>query len=110
MTVSYFIRYQGQPTDPKAFMDYYRNTHAGFVRAFPGVRSGILHTPIGWHDPVAVKPDARFLLAQFTFDDSAALNAALQSEARLRSRDDFKKMPPFPGEITHQACEAEILF
>ena len=41
---------------------------------------------------------------------NAALNAALQSEARMRSREDFKNMPPFVGEVTHQACEAEILF
>jgi hypothetical protein len=44
------------------------------------------------------------------FDDAAALNAALQSDARLRSREDFKNMPAFLGEVTHQACEAEILF
>jgi uncharacterized protein (TIGR02118 family) len=110
MTVSYFVRYQGQPNDPKAFLDYYRRTHAGFMQAFPRVRSAILHHPIAWNDPVPVKPDARFMLAQVLFDDAASLNAALQSEARQRSRADFKNMPPFAGEITHQACEAEILF
>jgi uncharacterized protein (TIGR02118 family) len=110
MTVSYFVRYQGKPNDPQAFLDYYRRSHAGFIRAFPGVRSAILHHPVSWTDPVPVKSDARFLLAQITFDDATALNAALQSEARQRSRADFRNMPPFAGEVTHQACEAEILF
>jgi uncharacterized protein (TIGR02118 family) len=110
MSVSYFVRYQGKPDDPKAFLDYYRRTHARFMQAFPGVRGAILHHPVGWHDPVPVKPDLRYMLAQVMFDDAAALNAALASEARLRSRDDFKNMPPFQGEVTHQACEAEILF
>ena len=110
MTVSYFVRYQGKPDDPAAFLDYYRRTHAGFMRAFPGVRSAILHHPVSWTDPVPVKPDARFMLAQVVFDDAAALNAALQSEARLRSRADFANMPRFAGEVTHQACAAEILF
>ena len=77
MTVSYFVRYQGQPNDPKAFLDYYRRTHAGFMQAFPRVRSAILHHPIAWNDPVPVKPDARFMLAQVLFDagDTATLRA-----------------------------------
>ena len=110
MTVSYFVRYEGKPKDPAAFFDYYRKTHARFMQAFPGVRQAILHRPITWHDPVPVKPDARYMLAQIVFDDQAALNAALLSDARMRSRDDFKNMPPFDGTVTHQACEAEILF
>jgi uncharacterized protein (TIGR02118 family) len=110
MTVSYFVRYQGKPNDPKAFLDYYRRSHAGLIRAFPGVRSAILHHPVRWTDPVPVTPDARFMLAQIVFDDAAALDAALRSEARQRSRADFQNMPPFAGQVTHQACEAEILF
>jgi uncharacterized protein (TIGR02118 family) len=110
MSVSYFVRYQGKPADPQAFLDYYRRTHARFMQAFPGVRGAILHHPVSWHDPVSVKPDLRYMLAQVTFDDATALNVALQSEARLRSREDFKNMPAFLGEVTHQACEAEILF
>jgi hypothetical protein len=44
------------------------------------------------------------------FENVAALDAALQSEARKKARDDFARFGAFEGEITHEALSAEAIF
>jgi hypothetical protein len=50
------------------------------------------------------------LLAQIMFENEAALDAALQSEARKKARNDFARFGAFEGEITHEALSAEAIF
>lgn len=110
MPVSYFVRYQGRPGDPAAFLDHYRTRHAAILRDFTGIRSLVLHTPVPWADPFPVNPDPASLLAQMTFDSAEDLNRALASEARVKARDDFANLAAFDGTVTHQAAQSETIF
>ena len=108
--VSYFVSYRGDSPDPEAFLRHYAERHARVVAEFPGIRSLVLHTAADCIDPFPVNPGGRLLLAQMSFDSTAALNAALASEARVRAREDFRSFPPFQGEITHQAMNWRKVF
>ena len=110
MTVGYFVRYEGTSKEPETFLDYYKNTHGKFMRAYPGIRSAILHTPVAWHDPLKINPGDSFLLGEFHFDSPEALDAALASEARIRAREDAGNFPHFEGKVTHQAFERTVMF
>lgn len=114
MTASYIVRYHGTAPDPDAFMRYYRDGHGAVLREFPGIRGLTLHRGLeqgaDWRDPFTVNPGGNLLIAQMTFDDLAALNAALASPARAAARDDFANFPRFDGEVTHQAFVTEKVF
>ncbi len=110
MSCSYLVRYHGIPEDPDRFLDHYRNRHTLILREYPNIRSCLLHRAAPWVDPVPVRPDGLFVLAELKFDSSADLNAALTSEVRMRSRADFVNFPRFNGEISHQAVITEVLF
>jgi uncharacterized protein (TIGR02118 family) len=108
--VSYFVRYRGSTSDPRAFHAHYETQHAAILRQFPDIRSLILHRPAAWSDPCPVRRGETFLLAQMQFDNAGNLDAALRSEARRQARDDFHRFPPFSGEVTHEAMTADVLF
>lgn len=111
LSVSYFIRYAGTPQDRDAFLAHYRDKHAQILREYPGIRACRLHHAIDWNDPVAVNKDTAFLVAELVFDDAAALDHALASATRQRSRADFMNFPPLAnGEIRHLAVTTETLF
>ena len=111
MTVSYLIRYEGQPEDADRFFEHYRTKHAAIMREYPGIRACKLHHPVAWDDPVAVNKDRILVLAELVFDSVEALNAALNAPVRQRSRADFLNFPKLAGgEIRHLAVETEILF
>lgn len=110
MTVGYFVRYEGQSNEPEKFLDYYAKTHGQFMRAYPGIRSAILHTPVAWHDPLPINAGSSFLLGEFHFDSPESLDAALASEARVRAREDAARFPHFDGKVTHQAFRRAVLF
>jgi len=111
LAVSYFIRYTGTPADREAFLAHYREKHALILREYPGIRACRLHHAIAWNDPVAVNKDTPFLVAELVFDSAEALDHALASATRQRSRADFLNFPPLAnGEIRHLAVETETLF
>ena len=109
MSVSYFVRYKGQAEDPRAFVEYYRTTHAPLLWQFPGIRDLILHHPVDFHDAFPTSPGGELMVAQMVFDTIEDLNLALASDARARARDDFADMSAFNGDITHQAMQAEAI-
>ena len=110
MTASYIVRYHGSAPEPEKFVDYYRRSHAPILQQFPGIGSLVLHHQADFTDPFPVNPGGNLLIAQMTFDDLPALNAALASPARAAARDDFAGFPAFDGEVTHQAFVSEKLF
>lgn len=105
MTVSYFVIYQGKPADPDAFARYYIDRHGPMVEAFPGLLSLVIQTRIPSDDPMLPQEDGPFLVTHMRFEDKAALENALMSEARLASRKDVDDFPPFEGRATYQAME-----
>lgn len=110
MTASYIVRYHGTAPEPERFLDYYRRSHAPILQQFPGIGSLVLHQRADFTDPFPVNPGGNLLIAQMTFDDMPALNAALASPARAEARDDFAGFPAFDGEVTHQAFVSEKVF
>jgi uncharacterized protein (TIGR02118 family) len=104
------VRYRGAASDPAGFGAYYQDTHSTILKRFPEIRSLILHTPVNVRDPYPVRSGGSMLLAQMMFDSPAALEAALQSDARSEAREDFKHFPPFTGEVTHEALIAKVIF
>ncbi len=103
--VAYYVRYRGL-RQPAAFERYYSKKHAPILAEFPGIRGLVLHTPLAWRDPNPIQSDGTDFLAEMRFDDAAALEAALASEARRRARADFADLPKGDAQVTHQAMRA----
>ena len=74
------------PEDPVAFDAHYRDVHAPIVNRYPGLRELRLTRA----DGVAARPPAFYLMAEMTFDDRSALDAALASEAGIESGRDLR--------------------
>ncbi|WP_108658851.1 EthD family reductase [Acuticoccus kandeliae] len=110
MSVSYFVRYDGSAEDAEEFIRYYAETHGEFMKAYPGIRKAVIHLPTDWNDPEPINRGDVFLLGEFQFDDEAALDAALASQARKDARGDAHNFPPFHGRVTHQAMKTVVLF
>jgi len=78
----------GKPTDPKAFEDYYRSTHAPIAEKLPGLQS----FEYGKSMPNPDGSDAAyFWLATLTFADPAALGAAMGGPEGQAAADDVPK-------------------
>jgi len=110
VSVSYFVRYEGQAENLAAFLAYYRERHAPILAAMPGIERIVLHTPVAWSDPFPVKPDRFVLVAQMEFGSQDDLDRALRSPARATAREDFRNFPPFHGSVFHQAALSEEVF
>jgi uncharacterized protein (TIGR02118 family) len=108
--VSYFVSYRGRPANAQEFNTYYETAHAKILRRFPNIQSLQLHTPMPWTDPFPVNRGNSALLAQMEFRSAEELDAALQSEARRRAREDFGRFPPFEGSVTHEAMAGKVIF
>jgi uncharacterized protein (TIGR02118 family) len=110
VSVSYFVRYEGQAEDLAAFVTYYRERHVPILAAMPGIERIVLHTPVAWSDPFPVKPDRFMLMAQMEFGSREDQDRALESAARGAAREDFRNFPPFQGAVFHQAALSEEVF
>jgi uncharacterized protein (TIGR02118 family) len=108
--VSYFVRYAGLSQPADRFVSHYRDVHAPILGEFPGIRGLTLFQPAEWHDPQGVNPGGADFMAQMDFDDLAAFQAALESDARARARTDFANLPVGDARVTHQAMTRERLF
>ena len=62
MSVSYFVRYDIEAGDLKAFLRRYREVHVPLVARWPGLRRMVLHTPLAWRDPFPVNPGKAVLM------------------------------------------------
>jgi len=101
--IAYLVRYDGLPKPVDGFVDHYETTHAAILKQFPGLRGLTLMTPAGWRDPQPVNAGKTDFLAMMTFDDTAALSAALQSPMREQARADFANLPVGDATVIHQA-------
>ena len=110
MSVSYFVRYDIEAGDLKAFLRRYREVHVPLVARWPGLRRMVLHTPLAWRDPFPVNPGSAVLMAQLEFESEAAMNAAFASAERAAARADFQQFARFDGTVVHQAMAQEEVF
>jgi uncharacterized protein (TIGR02118 family) len=69
------VRY-GEPTDPAAFDQYYRDVHTGLAQAIPG----LVRFTIGHPQALDGSP-APYLVAELDFESAEAMGAAMNSEA-----------------------------
>jgi uncharacterized protein (TIGR02118 family) len=105
MTVSYFVRYEGEASE--AFLRHYRETHVPVLARWPGMRRIVLHREVEFRDPFPVNRGRSVLLAQLEFETQADLDAALASAQRAEARRDFETFPPYAGKVFHQAMNSE---
>ena len=110
VSVSYFVRYEGQAANPQEFLAHYRDKHVPLLARFPKIRRVLLHTPTAWQDPYPIKPDRFAILVQMEFDSLRDLEAAVGSPARAEARRDFGQLPPFEGVVYHAAAISEEVF
>jgi uncharacterized protein (TIGR02118 family) len=110
VSVSYFVRYEGEAEDWEAFFSNYRHHHVPILIRFPGIRQIVLHTPIPAHDPFPVEGDRFALLVQLVFDTAEDLQRALDSEARAAAREHFAHFPVFHGPVRHQAVLSQDVY
>lgn len=108
--VSYIVRYAGLPQPMDRFVGHYRDVHAPILQQFPGIRGLTLFQPADWQDPQGVNAGDADFIAQMDFDDMAAFEAALASDARARARQDFANLAVGEAQVTHQAMTRERLF
>jgi hypothetical protein len=108
--VSYFVRYCGRAGNANEFGAYYETVHAEILREFPNIQSLVLHRPAPWTDPFTVNRGDSAFLAQMVFRSARDLDAALQSEARRRAREDFQHLPPFEANVSHEAMAGKVIF
>ena len=107
MTVSYFVFYRGSADDPRGFMDNYKAMHVPIMERFPGIKEIKLHTPGDSLDVLPIEPGGFALVAELVFESAEDLTVALESPERAEAREDFKKFPPFNGDVWHQAMVTE---
>ncbi|WP_308163397.1 EthD family reductase [Nocardia alni] len=71
------------PSDVEAFERHYRDVHIPVAKRMPGLRRYTLS-----HAPTSVHGESYYLVAQLDWEDRAALDAALESDAgRATGRD-----------------------
>lgn len=81
------------PSDVEAFEKHYRDVHIPLAKRLPGLRRYTLS-----HAPASVHGESCYLVAALDWDDRAALDAALESEAGKATGAD----------VANLTCYAEI--
>jgi hypothetical protein len=106
---SYVVHYPGPAQDHNVWMHYYIAHHPGIMRTFPGIRSIEILSRVEWIGFLPWERANHMQRNRVMFDSPAALQAALQSPARIAMREDFKAFPPFEGGNSHFPMETRVL-
>lgn len=85
------------PDDPDHFRDYYLNTHLPLAAKMPGARSMAYSFDVGGAGPGAESP--WFCIFEMTFDDAAAMGAAMGSPEGQAVAADVANYSPKPPTI-----------
>jgi uncharacterized protein (TIGR02118 family) len=67
----------GQPTDPAAFDQHYRDVHAGLAQAIPG----LVRFTVGHARSLDPSTPAPYLVAELDFESAEAMGKAMGSSA-----------------------------
>jgi uncharacterized protein (TIGR02118 family) len=78
-----FVVLYDTPSDVEAFERHYHDVHIPLAKQYPGLR-GYTRS----HEPAAVIGEPCYLVVMLDWDDMAALEAALGSEAGRRTAED----------------------
>jgi uncharacterized protein (TIGR02118 family) len=91
----------GQPTDPAAFDDHYRNVHVPLARKM----SGLVRFTIGHAQPVDPAQPAPYLVAELDFDSAQAMGAAFASPEGQAAAGDVPTFASGGAVMTHYDVE-----
>ncbi|MFT5349505.1 MAG: hypothetical protein ACI909_001075 [Planctomycetota bacterium] len=98
---SYLVHYPGKADDFNAWLNYYLDYHPQILRTFPGCREMEVYTRVDWRDALSWERVNYMQRNRLIFDSANALEAALNSDFRHKSRADFEKFPSFTGSNIH---------
>ena len=97
---SYVVRYYLPADDPAASQRWYLANLPPLQASLPGIRGISCYLPLA--ERTGGPPSPGYLLGnEVAFDDVAAFNLAMASEARQALRRRSKHLPPFSGRSTH---------
>jgi uncharacterized protein (TIGR02118 family) len=85
MSAAYLVIYEGEPEDPRAFIDYYVEHHLPIIWTWPKIRTIELELGRDGQDPSSTTGGV-FMVARFLFDSLEDLRVALRSPRSSRSR------------------------
>jgi uncharacterized protein (TIGR02118 family) len=105
----YLVHYPGVADDFNEWLNYYLDNHPQILRTFPGCREMEVCTRVDWRDTLGWERVNYMQRNRLIFDNADALEAALNSPFRHKSRADFEKFPPFTGSNIHFPMLAEDL-
>lgn len=108
-SLSFMVRYYRPTDNEREFADYYMANHPPILATFPGIRNVLCYVPIDIEATRKFSGSGVFFGNEVVFDNLAALNNALASDARTRLRADFETFRSF-GHNTHHAMLRERLF
>lgn len=98
---AFMVHYPGAPEDLNAWLGHYIAHHPPIMATFPGIREIEIYTRVDWIDAAPWPRASHFQRNKVVFDSPQALEAALNSPARDRMKDDFATFPPFTGGSVH---------
>lgn len=104
---SYLVHYPGPARDPTAWLRHYADRHIPLMRRLPGIRGVEMLTGIDHRSALRGTRDAHLQRNRVSFDDPAALRAALASPVRAAMRADTADYPPYAGGIFHFVMRTE---
>ncbi len=105
VAVAYLVHYRRPAEDEAEFIRYYLAHHPAIMAELPAIRRLEIYTPIALPGAPALRSGETMLICDVSFDDTESLTAALESEIRLKLREDFKTFPPYTGPVTHFAMK-----
>jgi uncharacterized protein (TIGR02118 family) len=87
----------GQPEDPGAFDDYYRDTHTPLAMQIPGV----VRFTIGHPQPMDPAQPAPYLVAELDFDSEEAMGSAFASNEGKAAAEDVANFATGGATMAH---------
>jgi uncharacterized protein (TIGR02118 family) len=90
----------GQPADPAAFDEHYRDVHIPLARKIPGV----VGFTVGHPNPVGDGP-APYLLAELDFESEADFGASMQSAEGQAAASDVSNFATGGASMSHFEVE-----
>lgn len=98
---TYLVGYEGPAEDLNAWLAHYIDNHPPLMARMPGIREFEVCTRIDWCTFLPWRRDPCMQRNKVVFDSVQALTDALRSPIRHEMREDYKRFPPFSGNVFH---------